>query len=62
MKITIEHYDSIVTIEENFETMHELLDIYKRLALAITFSENLWREAILDTADDLRTSEMRIDD
>lgn len=51
MKITIETNETKVTIEEYFVTIQELLDVYKRCAIALTYHENSWKDAIMDLAD-----------
>lgn len=57
MKITIEQYHTKVTIEEPFESMRDLLSIYHRLSLAITYDQSTWEEAILDMADKYKSNE-----
>ena len=53
MKITIETGNTKIYIEENAVTINELLDIFKRCAIAITYHEDTWYEAILDAADEI---------
>lgn len=53
MKITIETNETKVTIEEYNEDIYNLLDIFKRCAIALTFTEITWNEAILDEADEI---------
>ena len=53
MKITIESHETKVSIEENIELISELLDVFKRCAIALTFTEHCWNEAILNEADEL---------
>ncbi len=53
MKITIESNGTIVTIDEDVTTIYELLDVYRRCAIALTYHEDSWEEAILDEADEI---------
>lgn len=53
MKITIETNETKVTIEEDEEDIYNLLNIFKRCAIAITYDEITWNEAILDEADEI---------
>lgn len=53
MKITIKTNETKVTIEEHNDHIYNLLDIFKRCAIALTYSEIAWNEAILDEADEI---------
>lgn len=53
MKITIETNETKVTIEEYFSTIEELLSVYKRCAIALTYHEDSWKDAILNEADEI---------
>lgn len=53
MKITIETNETKVTIEEWFGTIQDLLSLYKRCAISLTYHEDSWNEAILDEADEI---------
>ena len=53
MKITIETKETTIIIEENINDIFELLDIFKRCSIALTYQERSWNEAILNEADDI---------
>ena len=53
MKITIETDQTKVTIEEYVETMQELLNVYRRCSIALTYHEESWNNAILENADQI---------
>ena len=54
MKITIETNETKVTIEEYFGTIQELLDVYRRCAIALTYHPDCWDDAIIDMADEIK--------
>jgi len=59
MKISVEHSGMKVRIEadEYDHTLSELLEYFKSAALALTFQEESWKEAILTMADEYRIGE-----
>lgn len=59
MKISVEQYDKKITIEVDnyYQTIFELLEQFKSVALALTYQEASWKEAILTMADEYRMEE-----
>ena len=52
MKITIETNEISVMIEEQVGDIKDLLDVYRRLAIALTYHPDSWEDAIMDLADE----------
>lgn len=59
MKINVEHSGMKVSIEvdEYDFTLNELLEYFKSAALALTYQEASWRDAILTMAEEYRMEE-----
>ena len=64
MKISIEHSGMKVSIEaeEVDFTLDELLEYFKSAALALTYQEQSWKDAILAMAEQYREEEEGYDD
>jgi len=64
MKISIEHSGMKVSIEaEEIDfTLDELLEYFKSAALALTYQEESWKDAILTMAEQYREEEEGYDE
>jgi|688.fasta_scaffold325117_4 hypothetical protein len=54
MKITIETNEMSVMIEEQVGDIKDLLDVYRRLAIALTYHQDSWDIAIFEISDEIK--------
>lgn len=59
MKITIETNEISVMIEEQVGTIIDLLDVYRRCAIALTYNQDSWDFSILEIADEINSDEYK---
>ena len=64
MKISIEQYGVKVTIEvdNDDQTIFELLEQFKSVALALTYQEESWKDAVMEMAELYREEEEGYDE
>jgi hypothetical protein len=63
MKISVEHYDKKITIECEHDDylMDDVLEMFRTLAIGMTFHEDSWKEAVINMADIYREEDRRND-
>jgi len=63
MKISVEQYDKKITIdcEHDDYTIDEVLEMFRTLAIGMTFHEDSWKEAVINMADIYREEDRRND-
>lgn len=60
MKISAEQYEKKITIECEHEDydIDEVLEMFRTLAIGMTFHEDNWKDAIINMADVYRAEDM----